>query len=372
MGQIDEFSQEKPAISLSALRKAIPPALFLKDEARFLVSVLYSLSLTLFLGYLALLHLPLSFAAFPLWFLYAMITGTVATGLWVLGHECGHGAFSNKQWKNDLLGFVLHTSLLVPYFSWQHSHFVHHARTNHLTEGETHVPDTAETTSGKNKMKIRDFLGPDAWAFKEILLVLTVGWPVYLLFGATGGPKRGFTSHFLVPNALFPREKLGKVLVSTLGLVFMVYLLVLWGQKTSFVEVCAVFVGPYLVVNAWLTGYTWLQHTNEDIPHYDESSWEWLKGALCTVDRAYPEYINALHFDIGSTHVLHHLFADLPHYNARQASREIQKVLGVHYNYDGRNVWKALWEVAKLGVVERTKPGTWTYIQKYPYFKKTE
>ena len=28
----------------------------------------------------------------------------------------------------------------VPYFSWQRSHAVHHAKTNHMTEGETHVP----------------------------------------------------------------------------------------------------------------------------------------------------------------------------------------------------------------------------------------
>jgi len=56
--------------------------------------------------------------AIPLWIAYAAFNGTVATGLWVLGHECGHGAFSNNKIANDLLGYVLHTALLVPYFSW--------------------------------------------------------------------------------------------------------------------------------------------------------------------------------------------------------------------------------------------------------------
>jgi len=71
----------------------------------------------------------------------------------------------------------------------------------------------------------------------------------------------------------------------------------------------ALYVGPYLVINMYLTGYTWLHHTDEDVPHYDETTWDWLKGALCTIDRSYPEWLNALHFDIGSTHVAHHLFS---------------------------------------------------------------
>ena len=47
----------------------------------------------------------------------------------------------------------------------------------------------------------------------------------------------------------------------------------------------AQYIGPYLVVNGYLTVITFLQHTDKDIPHYDESSWNWLKGALATIDR---------------------------------------------------------------------------------------
>lgn len=103
----------------------------------------------------------------------------------------------------------------------------------------------------------------------------------------------------------------------------MVYLLYLWAQATSFYEVLAIYIGPYLIVNCYLTGITFLQHTEEDIPHYDESSWTWLKGALCTIDRNYPQFINGLQFDIGSTHVVHHLFSDMPHYNAAIASEYV-------------------------------------------------
>ncbi len=132
------------------IRKAIPAELFVKNEFHFLISVAYSVSFTVLLIYLAKLYIPYTWLMIPLWIIYAIFTGTVATGictlvrshlyLGVLGHECGHGSFSNNNLLNDLLGYTLHTMLLVPYFSWQHSHAVHHAKTNHLTEGETHCP----------------------------------------------------------------------------------------------------------------------------------------------------------------------------------------------------------------------------------------
>jgi fatty acid desaturase len=51
-----------------------------------------------------------------------IIQGTIWTGLWVLAHECGHGAFSKYKIINDIFGYITHSSLLVPYFSWQFSH----------------------------------------------------------------------------------------------------------------------------------------------------------------------------------------------------------------------------------------------------------
>ena len=41
--------------------------------------------------------IPLHAAFLPLWLCYAVVTGTVAMGLWVLAHECGHGAFSDNR-----------------------------------------------------------------------------------------------------------------------------------------------------------------------------------------------------------------------------------------------------------------------------------
>ncbi|EAS03232.2 fatty acid desaturase (macronuclear) [Tetrahymena thermophila SB210] len=350
------FNGEKE-ISVGDIRKFIPAEYFVKRESRFLISVLYSLSLTLFTAFLADRYLRLEWAYLPLWIAYAVINGTIATGLWVLGHECGHKAFSNSDVANDSLGYILHTALLVPYFSWQWSHHVHHSKCNHLTEGETHVPRVDTDPKASMYIKLRDIIGVESFSIWQVLNILVIGWPAYLIFGATGGPARGFSSHFIVPNKLFTKDKLLKVHLSNLGLVIVGYLLYLWARQTSFTYVFAIYFGPYLVVNAWLTGITFLQHTEDTVPHYDKSAWSWLRGALCTIDRNYPEYINALHFDIGSTHVIHHIFHEMPHYNAREANIYLKQILGPAYIKDKKSVTRALFEAGKLACVSEREQG---------------
>lgn len=48
-------------------------------------------------------------AKFALWTFYTFPTGLVATGLWVIAHECGHQAFSESKAINNAVGWVLHS-----------------------------------------------------------------------------------------------------------------------------------------------------------------------------------------------------------------------------------------------------------------------
>lgn len=59
---------------------------------------------------LALPH-PLLYPAarFSLWALYGFGTGLFATGLWVIGHECGHQAFSESKLVNNTVGWIIHS-----------------------------------------------------------------------------------------------------------------------------------------------------------------------------------------------------------------------------------------------------------------------
>lgn len=143
-----------------------------------------------------------------------------------------------------------------------------------------------------------------------------VGWPAYLLFGSTGGPSRGMTSHFFphrpfstgeTKTALYPGRWKRKVWFSDVGIAATLAALAVWAAKAGAMNVVALYGGPLMVVNAWLVLITWLQHTEVDVPHFDAENWNFIKGALHTVDRPYGKLLDWLHHRIGSTHVAHHV-----------------------------------------------------------------
>lgn len=105
---------------------------------------------------------------------YSVAMGTILTGIWVIGHECGHGAFGDNWLQNDIVGFVLHSMLLVPYFSWKYSHNKHHKYTNHLVLGDTHVPPLKRPFASLHRI-----LGEDAFAILNVVMHL-VCWLAFV------------------------------------------------------------------------------------------------------------------------------------------------------------------------------------------------
>ena len=317
---------------------------------------------------------PENLLTLPIWTAYSAITGTVAMGLWVLAHECGHGAFSKNRALQDVIGFAIHSVMLVPYYSWQRSHAVHHQYTNHVELGETHVPELYEGEEGayKTRAKFMEVLGREngikAWGAWQMFLHLGVGWPAYLLIGATGGLDRGMTNHYY-PNPLtepkqpkkelFPGNWKEKVYQSDIGIAAVVGALIAWTAISGPAQVMALYGGPLLVVNAWLVTYTWLQHTDVDVPHFSTDDHNFVKGALHTIDRPYDKMdpwgiIDFLHHKIGTTHVAHHFDSSMPHYKADIATEAIKEKFPEYYLYDPTPIPEALWRVAKgCNVVEK-------------------
>jgi omega-6 fatty acid desaturase (delta-12 desaturase) len=356
-----------PAPSKAEVRAVIPDHCFQPHLATSLAYTALSVLATAVPVVLAWQFLPLQWVWLPVWLVYAAVTGTAALGAWVIAHECGHGAFSRHRWINDTVGFVLHSVLLVPYFSWQRSHAVHHAKTNHLTEGETHVPRLRDSDRVEASLRTRDRLGSTTHTTAVLANHLLFGWPAYLLTGVSGGPRRGLTNHFwpFAPfsRMLFPARWATRVLASAAGVGLVVASLVAWGIAAgSIAPVLAFFVGPYLVCNAWLVTYTWLHHTSPETPHYDDDAWTYVRGAFCSIDRPYGRVLDLFHHHIGSTHAAHHLFSRIPHYRAVEATEAIRAAYPELYRYDPTPIPVALWRAARRCVAVTPSGDGWVYI----------
>jgi fatty acid desaturase len=60
--------------------------------------------------------------------------------LFVVGHDCGHQSFSSSQKLNNLIGNIVHSSILVPYHGWRISHRKHHTNHGHVENDESWHP----------------------------------------------------------------------------------------------------------------------------------------------------------------------------------------------------------------------------------------
>lgn len=173
-----------------------------------------------------------------------------------------------------------------------------------------------------------------------------VGWYLYLMFNVSGRDYGAPTNHYNPKSPLFNKRQFWQIVVSDIGIGFTLLGVGYAVYQTGFINVMCIYGCPLLVVNFWLLLYTFLHHTDPAIPHYRSSSWNWLQGALTTVDRDYGFFWNTLHHNIGNTHVLHHLFSTIPHYHAKEATEAIKPILGEYYYQNKKPIVSALWEAA--------------------------
>jgi len=330
-----------------------------------------------------------------LWIIYWCIQGCVMTGLWVIGHECGHGGYSSSDMINNVVGLFVHTFLLVPFFSWKISHRKHHANTANLDRDEVFVPRVFDPNRKSNRSKqikktvnngdndhpeihIEGFMLTTRSTLQRlanIAIMLTLGWPMYLLVNTTGHrayPKGSWVNHFIPSSPIFLPQERYLVVISDVALLVAISLLGYVGWMNGFAWLFYVYGVPYLIVNLFLVLITYLQHTDEVLPHYSGNEWDWLRGALATVDRSYG-ILDIVFHHIADTHVAHHLFYQIPHYHSQEATEAVKRVIGSYYRFDPTSVPKALWrsfssclfvsadQNGPQGVMWYKKPESYTY-----------
>ncbi|CAL5052672.1 unnamed protein product [Urochloa decumbens] len=199
MPELKRSHTDKPPFTLADIKRAIPPHCFQRSVARSSSYLLRDLASAAALLYLAVAVIPALPAPLRLttWPAYWAAQGCALGGAWVLAHECGHHAFSEHSALDDVVGFALHTALLVPNFSWKHSHRRHHANSASLDRDEVFVPRRKHELSWYERRVVQS--GGAAGRLAHLALQLAVGWPLYLACNAAGRPYPRFASRHFDP-----------------------------------------------------------------------------------------------------------------------------------------------------------------------------
>jgi len=331
--------------------------------------------------------LPSPYLRFLGWTLYTVLAGFVFTGIWILAHECGHGAFSKSKTLNYTMGLIMHSFLLVPFHSWRLTHSQHHKSTGNMDKDTAFVPHSRDSWLKRNfgaEARKEDVsfshLSEDApivtlW---NCFIHQLFGWPGYLLFNLTGQKYNGESfpqiSHFWFgeDSVFWKKEQLGYIVLSDVGVVAMLAALGVSANFFGWWNVAVLWGIPWLWVNHWIVAITFLQHTDGTLPHYTNSTWSFARGATATIDRDFGFIDTHLFHDIIGTHVCHHLISTIPFYHAGEASQHIRRVMGVHYKSDTKTPFMtAFWRSQRdCKFVEESVEGSGVYFFRNLYKKQ--
>lgn len=266
-----------PDFTIKQIRDAIPAHCFHRSAITSLYYVFRDMAILasvfyLFHNYVTPETVPSLPARVVLWTLYTVIQGLVGTGVWVLAHECGHQAFSPSKVLNDTVGWICHSLLLVPYFSWKISHGKHHKATGNLARDMVFIPKTREEHAsrvGKTLHELGELMEetPILTATNLVLQQL-FGWPMYLIVNVTGhnnhekqpegrgkGKSNGWfggVNHFDPSSPLYEARDAKLIALSDLGLFLTGLGLYFIGSNYGWLNLLVWYGIPYLWVNHWL------------------------------------------------------------------------------------------------------------------------
>lgn len=306
--------------SLSDIVKILPALCFQKDQSKAWSLVAANL-LVLVISYYCLLNLPFYCIPF-LW----VITGTALTGLFILGHDCGHQAFSEKQWINELFGHLFMLPVIYPFHNWCVQHNRHHAWTNKL--GGARWKQVPEMLSGKSdpawqplRPEVYENLRPkEQWIYTKIR-----GG-----FWWLASVKNWWYQLHMNSAKLSPKDEIKVKISTTLVIVFGICLsclLVFTGGIWGFIKLWLV---PWLIFHFWLSTFTLIHHSYTDNHWKSGENWNAAQAQLFgTVHCNYPRWVEFLCHDI-NYHIPHHISTRIPFYNLRLATDHLRQAFGSH------------------------------------------
>jgi omega-6 fatty acid desaturase (delta-12 desaturase) len=226
--------------------------------------------------------------------------------LFMIQHDCGHGAFFRRRAANDWVGRVIGALTLTPYDVWRRSHAIHHASSGNLEH---------RGIGDINTLTVREYLALSRWR--------RLGYRFYrnpiVMFGL--GPAYLFVvQHRLPIGSMRCGWQPWLSTMATNGGIALTIVSMMW----------LVGVGPFLLVHLPITLLAasigvWLfyvQHQFEDTFWAEDPAWTLHEAALHGSSHYdLPGILRWFTANIGVHHV-HHLCSRIPYYRLPHVLRD--------------------------------------------------
>lgn len=268
---------------------------------------LFELAVTLvpFLGLWALAWMALSVSPW-LAVAIAMINGCFLVRIFIIQHDCGHGAFLKNRKAQDWLGRLLGVLTLTPYAVWRRTHSIHHAHHGNL-----------------DQRGIGDVLTLTISEYRERSLVGRLSYRLYRhpLFLFALAPSYLFILQNRLPFGLMTSGR--RYWISAMGTNACIAVLlgiVLW--LGGWAPLLLIFLPTSVVaatIGVWLF---YVQHQFEETHWSNAEDWQLHDAALeGSSHYVLPQPLRWLSGNIGIHHV-HHLYSRIPFYRLPDVIRD--------------------------------------------------
>jgi omega-6 fatty acid desaturase (delta-12 desaturase) len=301
-------------LTLSAVRKDIPSALMRPVEWRSWAALLRVLVMAAgCLWVISQVGADPWGTSVPEWIVLSVvwpIYGLVLVGLFVIGHDCGHGAFSRHRSVNTVIGYGLMSMMLNGFHTWKLTHNHHHAYTQ-LRGQEVDWGAYLQTESELAGRTWRnDFMIKLGYAL-PLGVFMWIGWNTM---------RRGFLVRGVLGEERYARERQTLKRSNAIMLCCQIAIVagLLWvGGWWAFIKFHGI---PAYIAGTFGAFIIAAGHANEQSLVFDDEDWTSARGQLSsTYNVRFYRIVEWLICDI-NIHIPHHVSVRIPWYNLRKAN----------------------------------------------------
>ena len=245
--------------------------------------------------------------------LLAIPAGGLLVRLFMIQHDCGHGAFFRHRATNDWIGRVIGVLTLTPYDFWRRSHAIHHATSGNLDHRGIGDIDT---------LTVREYL---ALSRSRRLLYRMYRHPV-VMFGI--GPAYVFLFRFRLPFTLMRSgwQPWLSTMATNAAIAAVVGAMMWLVGAGSFLAVQLPITLIASSAGVWLF---YVQHQFEDTFWERDGEWTFRQAGLHGSSHyVLPPVLRWFSANIGAHHV-HHLASRIPFYRLPQVLRDHPQLAAV-------------------------------------------